>query len=94
MPLTSRPSAGPRAILVFLASAVAGALIGAAAGAALTSSMMAATRQQNPQYTGEGLEYVAITVIFVGTAVGAGMAMIYLARRARRARKHRSNQLS
>lgn len=87
-------SAGPRAILVFLAGAVAGALLGAAAGTALTSSMMAATRQQNPQYTGEGLEYVAIAIVFAGTALGGGLAMIYLALRARRARRQRSNRPS
>lgn len=52
--------------------------------------MMVATRQQNPQYTGEGLEYVAIAATFAGTALGAVLALIYLAARARRrARRQR-----
>jgi uncharacterized integral membrane protein len=83
-----------RTVVVFLSGAVAGALLGSVAGTALTRSMMAATRQQNPQYTGEGLEYVAIAATFAGTALGAVLAMVYLAARARRTRRQRANQPS
>lgn len=76
----------PRALLVFLAGAVAGSLAGAAAARALVESMMASTRRQNPQYTGEGLEYIGIVVTFAGTLLGALLAVLYLAVRARRAR--------
>jgi hypothetical protein len=81
-----------RALLLFLSGAVAGALIGSACASALTRSMMASARQQNPRYTGEGLEYVAAAVIFAGAALGGGLAMIYLAVRARRVRGHRANR--
>jgi uncharacterized integral membrane protein len=85
----SRTSVGLRGILVFLASAVAGALVGVAAASALTRSMMERALQQNPQYTGEGLQYIPAVVTFAGTALGGGLAMIYLALRARR---HRANR--
>ena len=92
--MTRTTSAGPRAPLAFLAGAVGGALIGVAAGSALTRSLLASAREQNPGYTGEGLEYVAIAVTFADTALGAALAMIYLRLRARRARRQRSGQRS
>jgi hypothetical protein len=92
--VTRTTSARPRAPVVFLLGAVGGALIGVAAGSALTRSMLASARQQNPGYTGEGLEYVAIAVTFAGTALGAALAMIHLRVRARRARRQRSGQRS
>lgn len=65
-----------RAVLVFVAGAVAGALAGITAAAAVTGSLRASARQHNPRYTGEGLEYVAISVTYAGTALGGGLALL------------------
>ncbi len=78
-----------RAVLVFLCGAVAGALIGAVAASALTRSMLESALQQNPGYTGEGLLYVPAVVTFARTALGGGLALIYLSLQARRHRADR-----